>query len=137
MSRTRLVLLGLLLVWMTLAWPNLEEQWNTTREAWSVLGPLSWQDRNAFEWKAGYQAVQEIANQVPPGACVAVLTRTAPDKLAYYQARFPYYLYPRRLKFNDAAGCDHVALLREDGAAGERPAGKALVFQGQRVEIYR
>ncbi len=137
MSRLRLGLLGLLAVWMFLAWPNLEEQWGAMQQARAELGPLSWEERSGIEWRAGHQAALDILRNTPPDACVAITAQTTPEKLAYYQARFPYYLYPRKLKWGPAPeGCGYVALFSETGTLPPL-TGRILVFAGDRLEIYR
>ena len=142
--RAPLLLLAVLAVWMGVTWPNLDEQLSTTRQTWDTLGGLSWEERNALEWPAGYRAVQEIARSVPPAACVQILARTSPDRLQYYQARFPYHLYPRRLRFGDGGGtCEYLALFRDDAGTWDEPrvreraASRTRIFAGERVEIYR
>jgi hypothetical protein len=147
-ARVRFVLLALLLAWMVLTWPNLEEQWGTTRKAWAALGGKKWEERGAVEWPAGFRAVREIGENTPADACVVVVARTSPQKLEYYRARFPYYLYPRRVRLSDQVdaagveGCGYVAVFREEGQWDEeklkaRLAGRSRVFAGEQVEIYR
>ena len=126
-SSIHLALLALLLVWSYLCWPNWEEQWQATGQAWAELGKIPWEERGAVEWPAGFRAVRQIERAVPPDACVVVVAQTTPEKLEYYRARFPYYLYPRRVRVVERldaapAGCEYRALFREDS---------------ERVEIYR
>ena len=148
LARVRFVLLALLLAWMVLTWPNLEEQWGTTRQAWAALGEKKWEERGAVEWPAGFRAVREIGEHTPSDSCVVVVARTSPQKLEYYRARFPYYLYPRRVRLSDQVdaagveGCGYVAVFREEGHWDEeklkaRLGGRSRVFAGERVEIYR
>ena len=147
-ARLRFVLLALLLAWMVLTWPNLEEQWGTTRQAWAALAGTKWDERGAVEWPAGFRAVREIGERTPADSCVVVVARTSPQKLEYYRARFPYYLYPRRVRLSDQVdaagveGCEYVAIFREEGQWDEeklkaRLAQRTRVFAGERVEIYR
>jgi len=144
------ILLALLGVWMILCWPNWQEQWSATMQAWQVLGKLDWNQRNAVEWPAGARAAQEIAGATPAGACVEVVAQTTPEKLAYYRARFPYYLYPRRVRWamrrdGPVEWCEYVAVFREAGVTGpweeaqlrEAASRMRRVFAGQAVEIYR
>jgi len=150
MTRPRLLLAALLGVWMFLCRGNLEEQWSVTAEARAKLGKLTWDERTAIEWPAGFRAAQEIARATPPGACVEVVAQTTPEKLAYYRARFPYYLYPRRVRWairQNAAmeWCEYTAIFRDEGASGpweeahlrDAAAQRKQVFAGERVEIYR
>ena len=147
-SRVRFVLLALLLAWMVLTWPNLEEQWGTTRQAWAALRKTKWDERGAVEWPAGFRAAREIGENTPSDACVVVVALTSPQKLEYYRARFPYYLYPRRARLSDQVdaaaveGCGYEAVFREEGRWDEetlktRLAPRSRVFAGERVELYR
>jgi hypothetical protein len=111
-------LLALLLAWSYLCWPNWEEQWAVTGQAWAAFGNVPWEERGAVEWPAGFKLVREIQRAVPPGRCVVVVAKTTPEKLAYYRGRFPYYLYPRRVWLVDRpeaapAGCPHRMELSE------------------------
>lgn len=146
-ARLPVVLLALLVAWMVLTWPNLEEQWATTQQAWAALGGTKWEERGAVEWPAGFRAVRDIGQGTPADACVVVLALTSPQKLEYYRARSPYYLYPRRVRWADRPDaaledCRYVAVFREEGRWDEeklqaRLSGRTRVFAGERVEIYR
>jgi hypothetical protein len=114
----RFLLLGLLAVWLIFEWPNLVEQVSTTRQARAALGELSWEARTAALDAPGYRVAQEIARAVPESGCVLVLAHTGPEHLRYYQSRFAYYLYPRRVRFSgrtDTAeeGCRYLAVFRD------------------------
>lgn len=153
----RLFLLAALAVWMYLCWPHLTEQAATTQQAWTELKNLSWDDRTAIEWRAGYRAVQEIARAVPSDGCVLILSRTGPQHMRYYESRFPYYLYPRRVRFSDhtdapAEGCGYLAVFQDtpqnlaqeafqgrwdEAELADRTARLTKVLAGERVVVFR
>ncbi len=156
-TRDRLILLGLLAVWMFFEWPNLEEQVSNTGQARASLAALSWEERAAAIDQPGYRVAQQIAQAVPPNACALVLAYTGPEHINYYRARFGYYLYPRRVRFSDhtdasADGCGFLAVFRDTPAnlAQEafrgrwdqaelkaRTAAMTKLFSGEQVEIFR
>lgn len=155
--RAHLALFALLTLWMCLAWPHLDEQFSTTRQTLAALAVVSWDERTAAEWPAGYRAAQAVARVVPPSGSVLVLAYTGPAALNYYQARFPYYLYPRRLRVADRTDAPsdtetYLVVFRDAPATlarepfrghwdsrqlGERTAGRTRLFAGDRVEVYR
>ncbi len=153
----RLLLLALLGVWMYLCWPHLSEQVSNTRQARAALASLSWEDRAAAVDPPGYRVAEEIARVVPACGCVLVLGYTGPEHLRYYQSRFAYYLYPRRVRFSDqtdapAGGCAFLAVFRDTPASlaqepfrgrwdeerlRQRTAALTRLFAEERVEIFR
>lgn len=44
-----------------------------------------------------FAVAHEIANVVPSNSCVSVLAYAGTDAIGYYNARFDYLLYPRRV----------------------------------------
>lgn len=148
---------GLLAVWMLVAWPHLSEQYWTTERVRASLAPLSWEERAAAIDQPGYQVGRDIAKVVPPGACVVVLAYTGPEHLRYYRSRFPYYLYPRRVRFSDHTGesgerCEYLAVFRDtpqslaqepfrghwdERQLAERTARMTNILTAQRLEVFR
>ena len=121
MQRDQLHLLALLAAWMLIAWPHIREQYSNAEQARAALAPLAWEDRTAALDQPGYRVAREIARATPPDACVVVLARTGPEHVKYYQARFAYYLYPRKARVADRAdaadpGCAYLAVFRETPA---------------------
>ena len=117
-SRERLLLLGLLAVWLFFEWPNLEEQIGTTEQARAALGEIAWQARTAALDAPGYAVAEAIGRVVPATACVLVLAHTGTEHARYYQSRFSYYLYPRQVRFSDHSnadqkGCAFLAVFRD------------------------
>ncbi len=155
--KSGLLLLGLLAVWMALCWPHLQEQWGTTGRTWETLGSLSRVERAAAVDEPGYRAAQAIARGVPAAGCVVVAAHTGPERLKYYQSRFAYYLYPRRVRLVDRSGaaepgCPYLAVFRDlapglaqdpfrghwdERQLGDRTASMTRVLAADRVEVYR
>ncbi len=106
---------------MLIAWPHILEQYSSVAQARAALAPLSREDRAAALDQPGYGVAREIARAVPSRACVLVLARTGPEHVKYYQARFAYYLYPRKARVTDRAdaaesGCAYLAVFRDTPA---------------------
>ena len=153
----RVVLLLLLAAWMLIAWPHVSEQYSNTERVRAALASLSWEDRAAALDQPGYRVAREIAAAAPSGACVLVLTYTGPARLRYYRSRFPYYLYPRRVRLSDHSTeaidrCDYLAVFRDSRQSlaqepfrghwderqlAERTTKMTKIFGGSHVEIFR
>jgi hypothetical protein len=147
----------LLAGWLFFEWPNLDEQAGTTTRARAALAPLSPDERTAALDNPGYQTAQAIARATPAAACVLVLAHTGPEHLRYYQARFGYYLYPRRLRWSDRTdapeeGCAYLAVFRdtspnlaqepfrgrwEETELKARTASKTKIASAARLEIFQ
>jgi hypothetical protein len=120
-GKLRLVLIGLLLVWLAAAASPLAEQFAQTSRIRSALAGKSADDRTASFDNPAFQAAQDIAQAVPAEGCVLVLAYAGPDAVTYYQARFRYWLYPRRVHVASSSsasleGCDYLAVFRDSAA---------------------
>ena len=99
----------------------------------------------------------EIAETTPQDACITVLAYAGPAAIDYYNARFDYLLYPRRVSVSadSAAGsaeCEYLAVFRDtpanlkaepfsgawdEEALAERTATLDNVLRSERVSVYR
>ncbi len=84
----------------------------------SALAGKSADERTGSFDNPGFQAAQDIVATVPANGCVVVLAYTGPDAVAYYQARFRYLLYPRRVHVSadpsvTVESCGHLAVFRD------------------------
>ncbi|HYM11658.1 MAG TPA: hypothetical protein VEU62_13055 [Bryobacterales bacterium] len=156
-GRKQLILAVLLAAWMAIAWPHLSEQFSASEQARAALGPLSWEQRTAALDEPGYGVATDIADTVPARGCVLVLSYTGPEHLRYYRSRFPYYLYPRKVRLSDrteetGAGCEYLAVFRDtpqnlaqepyhghwdEHQLAERTAAMTRVFAADGVQIFR
>ncbi len=156
-SRERILLLGLLALWLVFEWPNLEEQVGTTEQARAALGEMPWQARTAALDTPGYAVAEAIGRVVPASGCVLVLAHTGPEHARYYQSRFSYYLYPRQVRLSDHSnaeqkGCTFLAVFRdtapnlaqepfrgrwEEAEIAARTAGMKKVAAAPQVEIFQ
>lgn len=101
-----------------LAAPQLAQQWARLQNLQSATGGRSPDERAALLDKPAVAVAREIAEAVPPDACVQVLAYAGPAAIDYYDARFDYLLYPRRSQVTsdwrrDAADCSYVAVFRD------------------------
>jgi hypothetical protein len=93
----------------------------------SALAGKSADQRSAFFDNPAFQAAQDVAQAVPADGCVLVLAYAGPDAVTYYQPRFRYLLYPRRVHVaaDSSAtmeGCGHLAVFRDSAVhLGESP----------------
>lgn len=103
---------------LALAVPPLAEQWR----AWGDLAPRldgrNLDERLALFDTPGYPVAQAIAANVPEEGCVMVAAYAGPDAVNYYQARLPYFLYPRRVHLRADSGvtaedCRYLAVFRD------------------------
>ena len=105
----------------------------------------------------GVRVAHEIASAVPANECVVVLAYAGPAAIDYYQSRFAYYLYPRKvLVFDETAaaedGCRYLAVFRDtaqnlanepfaghwnQAELGERVGALDHVRAGELTELYR
>lgn len=114
----RLALVVLLLVWLAAAASPLAEQYAQTSRIRSALAGKSADQRSAYFDNPGFQAAQDMAPVVPADGCVLILAYTGPDAVTYYQARFRYLLYPRRVRVAadssaTVEGCGYLAVFRD------------------------
>ncbi len=114
-------------------------------------------ERTSLLDNPGFRVTQEIGAAVPPNECVVVLAYAGPAAIDYYQSRFAYYLYPRKVLVFDAVSaaaddCRYLAVFRDSAQnlANEPFAGRwnqadlskrlsALdhVQAGELTEVYR
>jgi hypothetical protein len=113
-----ITLFGLLLLWLGIAAPGLSERYAKWKDATNLLGHRSVEQRSALLDNPAFLVARSIARAVPPQGCVTVLAYAGPAAIDYYRARFPYLLYPRRVRvFGDAEasaeGCEFLAVFRD------------------------
>ena len=119
MTRTTpaLALYAVLALWTVLAASPLAQQWSRQREMLRALGDADPAQRTALLDSPAFPAAHAIAEAVPADACVQVLAYAGPGAIDYYNARFDYLLYPRRVSVSaDAAAatdCDYLAVFRD------------------------
>ncbi len=153
----QLVLAALLVAWLALAAPPLRTQIDKTLRTRTLFEGRGAAERTSLLDNPGFRVAQEIGAAVPPDACVVVLAYAGPAAIDYYQSRFAYYLYPRKvLVFDEIAAkedeCRYLAVFRDSAQnlANEPFAGRwnqadlskrlnALdhVRAGELTEVYR
>lgn len=154
--RPNSVLYGVLALWAALALPSLAEQWRNSERLRGMLAGKSYEERASLVDHPAYPVARQIEAAVPERGCVTVLAHAGPDALDYYNARFDYLLYPRRVQaFADSGAamgeCDYLAVFRDtpqnleaspfqgrwDEAEVERRiAGAEPVARGSVVSVY-
>jgi hypothetical protein len=117
-GKLRLALVILLLVWLAAAASPLAEQYAQTSRIRSALAGKSADERTAYFDNPGFQAARDIALAVPADGCVLVLAYAGPDAVTYYQVRFRYLLYPRRVRVaadssTTLEACGYLAVFRD------------------------
>lgn len=153
----QLALAALLVAWLALATTPLRRQIDETLRTRALFEGRDAAERTALFDNPGFRVAQEIGSAVPPNECVVVLAYAGPAAVDYYQSRFAYYLYPRKvLVFDEIAAkedeCRYVAVFRDtaQNLANEPFAGRwnqadleervgALdhVQAGELTEVYR
>ena len=150
-------LAALLVTWLALAAPPLGTQIGKTLRTRALFEGRDAAGRTSLFDNPGFRVAREIGAAVPPDECVGVLAYAGPAAIDYYQSRFAYYLYPRKvLVFDETAaaadGCRYLAVFRDSAQnlANEPFAGNwnqaelskrlsALdhVLAGGLVQVYR
>jgi hypothetical protein len=120
-GKLQVALVVLLLVWLAAAASPLAEQYAQTSRMRFALAGKSIDERTAYFDNPGFQGAQDIADAVPADECVVVLAYAGPDAVKYYQARFRYLLYPRRVlvaadSSTTVDGCGYLAVFRDSAA---------------------
>ena len=153
----QLVLAALLVVWLALAAPPLGTQIDKTLRTRALFEGLDAAERTSLFDNPGFRVAQEIVNAVPPHECVVVLAYAGPAAIDYYQSRFAYYLYPRKVLVFDAVSaaagdCRYLAVFRDSAQnlanepfaghwnqaeLGERVGALDHVQAGELTEVYR
>ena len=153
----QLVLAALLVTWLALAATPLRTQMDKTLRTRALFEGRGAAERTSLLDNPGFRVAQEIGAAVPANECVVVLAYAGPAAIDYYQSRFAYYLYPRKVLVFDtvsaAAGdCRYLAVFRDtaQNLASEPFAGRwnqadlskrlsALdhVQAGELTEVYR
>jgi hypothetical protein len=139
------------------AFPGMKSQWERSRQVRNVLAGKSPAERAALLDNPAYPVAQTIAGAAPADACVAVLAYAGPAAAEYYNARFAYLLYPRRVEvFAGSAAskenCAYLAVFRDtpqnldaDPFAGQwsedelaaRLSGAELLARDAAASVYR
>ena len=153
----QLVLAALFVVWLALAAPPLRTQFDKTLRTRTLFEGRDAAERTSMFDNPGFRVAQELINAVPPNECVVVLAYAGPAAIDYYQSRFAYYLYPRKVLVFDtvsatAADCRYLAVFRDSAQnlanepfaghwnqaeLGERVGALAHVRAGELAEVYR
>jgi len=153
----QLALAALLVAWLALAATPLRTQIEKTLRTRTLFEGRDAAERTSMFDNPGFRVAQEIGGAVPADECVVVLAYAGPAAIDYYQSRFAYYLYPRKvLVFDEIAAkedeCRYLAVFRdtEQNLASEPFAGRwnqadlskrlnALdhVQAGELAEVYR
>ena len=112
---------GIFVLWMVLAVPHLQEQFDNTEKAWTELAGLSLEERSVRFHDRSVPLSQELLAAVPASECVLVLAYTGPSARDFYRQRLAYDLYPRRVYVvtNPQAqreGCGYLAVFRDSPA---------------------
>ncbi len=114
----QLVLAALLVAWLALAAPPLRTQIDKTLRTRTLFEGRGAAERTSLLDNPGFRVAQEIGAAVPPNGCVVVLAYAGPAAIDYYQSRFAYYLYPRKVLVFDAVSatagdCRYLAVFRD------------------------
>jgi hypothetical protein len=153
----QLALGALLIAWLVLAAPPLRTQIDKTLRTRALFEGRDADQRTALVDNPGFRVAQEIGIAVPPSGCVVVLAYAGPAAIDYYQSRFAYFLYPRKVMVFDAVdrtqdGCGYLAVFRDTAQnlvnepfAGrwnqadlaQRLSGLEPVRSGELTRIYR
>ena len=153
----QLALAALLVVWLALAATPLRTQIDKTLKARTLFGGRDAAERTSLLDNPGFRVAQEIASAVPPRECVVVLAYAGPAAIDYYQSRFAYYLYPRKVLVFDeidaaADGCRYLSVFRDTAQnlasepfvgnwdqadLGERLSALDPVQSGELARVYR
>ena len=118
-------------VYALIAAPSLLEQWERQGSLLDRIGRLTPEERRQALDNPAVPVAQRIAAAVPADGCVSVLAYAGPAAVDYYNARFDYLLYPRRVQvYADTSagleGCEVFAVFRDtDQNLAAEP------FQGQ------
>jgi len=75
-------------------------------------------ERAALLDNPAFPVAHAIADAVPSDACVEILAYAGPAAVDYYNARFDYLLYPRRVRVTADVSerlddCDYLAVFRD------------------------
>ena len=105
-------------VYALIAAPALLRQWNRQSATLGGIGRLTPAERARALDNPAVPIAERIAAIVPPDGCIAVLAYAGPAAVDYYNARFDYLLYPRRVQvLGDAVGklegCNVFAFFRD------------------------
>lgn len=116
--RPNAVLYLVVALWAALALPSLAEQWESSARLRGLLAGKSYEERASLVDHPAYPVARQIAAAVPERGCVTVLAHAGPEALDYYNARFDYLLYPRRVQaFADSGAemedCQYLAVFRD------------------------
>ena len=153
----QLVLAALLVAWLALAAPPLRTQIDKTLRTRVLFEGRGADERTSLLDNPGFRVAQEIGAAVPPDECVVVLAYAGPAAIDYYQSRFAYYLYPRKVLVFDAVSatagdCRYLAVFRDtaqnlanepfaghwnQAELGERVGALDHVRAGELSEVYR
>ena len=157
MRRSSVTVAGVLVLWMAVAAPRLQEQFHNTEKAWTELAGLSLDERSIRFHGRSAPLAQELAVAVPDKGCVLLLAYTGPAARDFYKQRLTYDLYPRRVHVvtNPRAkrrGCGYLAVFRDspenlnsdpfkgrwdESALNQRLGQLDQVVSGGTVDIYR
>lgn len=101
-----------------LAAPALSTQWERQSRMLAALDSKSLAERAALLDNPAFAVAHAIAEKVPPDACVQTLAYAGPAAVDYYNARFDYLLYPRKVSVTadvsaPADGCGYLAVFRD------------------------
>ena len=150
-------LAALLVAWLALTAPPLRTQIDKTLRTRALFEGRDADQRTALVDNPGFRVAQEIGIAVPPSECVVVLAYAGPAAIDYYQSRFAYFLYPRKVMVSDAVdanqdGCGYLAVFRDtprnlasepfagrwnQADLGKRLSGLEPVQSGELTRIYR
>jgi hypothetical protein len=113
-----LALYAVLALWVMLAASPLETQWARQSEMLRALGSAAVEQRAALVDNPAFPVAHAIADAVPPDACVDVAAYAGPAAIEYYNARFDYLLYPRRVRVAPdttiaSPDCGYLAVFRD------------------------
>jgi hypothetical protein len=143
--------------WILTATPALLEQRGRSEQLENIVRGKSREEAAATLDNPAVPVTQAVAAAVPERSCVLLLAYAGPAAIDYYNARFDYLLYPRRVAVQadsrfELGDCEYLAVFRDTpsnlatepfaGSWDENELQQALagferVDAGQAVKIYR
>ena len=120
-SSIRLASWSILAITLAVTAPSLADQWDRSSRLRGLLAGQSVAERARTVDNPAFAVADEIANVVPSDSCVSVLAYAGTDAIDYYDARFDYLLYPRRVRVvtdsdSPFEHCAFVAVFRDTPA---------------------
>lgn len=113
-----MALYAALALWALLAASPLKTQWQRQADMLTALDQAAPEQRAALVDNPAFPVAHAIADAVPADGCVDVLAYAGPAAVEYYNARFDYLLYPRRVQVAPDTAfaspeCGYLAVFRD------------------------